>query len=105
MAVLLSVWRYQETWESKIVRAFSLREKDRMRGLENQSVSFSNPLTPTLSLRERGLSGTVVTFTPRCGGVNTIQKQHVTNRQDSRFARPQVARRVAHRDVRHESEH
>ena len=60
MAVLLSVWRCQETWESKIVRAFSLREKDRMRGLENQSVSFSNPLTPTLSLRERGLSGTVV---------------------------------------------
>jgi hypothetical protein len=60
MAVLLSVWRCQETWESKIVRAFSLREKDRMRGLENQSFSFSNPLTPTLSLRERGLSGPAV---------------------------------------------
>jgi hypothetical protein len=62
MAVLLSVCRCQETWESKIVRAFSLREKDRMRGLENQSFSFSNPLTPTLSLRERGPSGTAVTL-------------------------------------------
>ena len=32
-----------------------------MRGLENPSLSFSNPLTPTLFRRERGLSGTAVT--------------------------------------------
>jgi len=43
------------------------------------------------------------TFGPGCGGVNTTQKQDVTNRQDSRFARPQVARRVVHRDVHHEN--
>jgi hypothetical protein len=43
------------------VRPFSLREKDRMRGSKNQSVCFSNPLTPTLSLRERELNGTAVT--------------------------------------------
>ena len=53
-----------------------------------------------------GCMGTMkATFTTGCSGVNTIQKQYVTNRQKSRFARPQVARRVAHRDVRHESEH
>jgi hypothetical protein len=40
-----------------IVRYFSPREKGRMRGGEYQSVSFSNPLTPTLSLRERVLNG------------------------------------------------
>ena len=28
--------------------------------MNHQSVSFSNPLTPTLSLREKGLSGTAV---------------------------------------------
>ena len=28
----------------------------------------------------------------------------MTNRQDCRFGRPQVARRVAHRDVRHQFE-
>jgi hypothetical protein len=33
------------------------REKERMRGSENQSVSFSNPLTPTRSRRERGSVG------------------------------------------------
>jgi hypothetical protein len=38
-------------------RSFSLREKDRMRGLKNQGVSLSNPLSPTLSLRERELTG------------------------------------------------
>ena len=37
--------------------------------------------------------------------IHAVEHQHVTNRQDSRFARPQVARRVAHRDVRHESAH
>jgi hypothetical protein len=45
-------------------RTFSLREKDRMRGSENQGVSLSNPLSPALSLdsglytrRERELTG------------------------------------------------
>jgi hypothetical protein len=32
----------------------------RLRGFEYQSISFSNPLTPALSLRERELNGTVV---------------------------------------------
>jgi len=32
----------------------------------------------------------------------TAASRAMTNRQDSRFARPQVARRVAHTDVRHE---
>ena len=32
--------------------------------IPNQGLNFSNPLTPTLSLRERGLSGTVVGLTP-----------------------------------------
>jgi len=36
---------------------FSPREKDRMREKRNHSVSLSNPLTPTLSLRERELTG------------------------------------------------
>jgi hypothetical protein len=35
-------------------------DKDRVTGLENQVLNFSYPLTPTLSLRERGLSGTVM---------------------------------------------
>jgi hypothetical protein len=39
---------------------FSPGEKDRVRGLENQGLNFSNPLTPTLSLRERGLRETAV---------------------------------------------
>jgi len=34
---------------------FSLREKAGMRGYKNQSVSFSDPLTLTLSRGERGL--------------------------------------------------
>jgi hypothetical protein len=38
-------------------RPFSLREKDRMRGLENQGVSLSNPLSPALFRRERELTG------------------------------------------------
>ena len=31
-----------------------------------------------------------------------VASRAMANRQDCRFARPQVARRVAHRDVRHE---
>jgi hypothetical protein len=42
------------------VRPFSLAEKDRVSGLENQGLNFLNPLTPTLSLRERELSVTAM---------------------------------------------
>jgi hypothetical protein len=45
------------------VRPFSLGEKDRMTGSENQGLNFSNPITPTLSQRERGLSGIAVVLT------------------------------------------
>jgi hypothetical protein len=36
-------------------RSFSLREKDRRRGIDDQGVGFSDPLTPALSRRERGI--------------------------------------------------
>jgi len=40
---------------AKACDPFSLREKVGMRGHKNQSVSFSDSLTLTLSRRERGL--------------------------------------------------
>jgi len=36
--------------------SFSLREKARMRGYIKQCVTYLDPLTPALSLRERGLT-------------------------------------------------
>jgi len=36
--------------------SFSLREKARMRGYTKQKIIYFNPLTPTLSLRERELT-------------------------------------------------
>jgi hypothetical protein len=44
-----------------------------MRGIKNQSVNFSNPLTPTLSLRERGLRFCRVSFAHRFPGVYAFQ--------------------------------
>jgi hypothetical protein len=58
--VLLVFWAFAKAMRHerrKIVRPFSLREKDRMRGYNNQCFSFSNPLTPALSRRERELTG------------------------------------------------
>jgi hypothetical protein len=37
--------------------SFSLREKARMRGYVKQRIIYNDPLTPTLSLRERELTG------------------------------------------------
>jgi hypothetical protein len=37
--------------------AFSLREKARMRGYESGRGALYDPLSPTLSLRQRGLIG------------------------------------------------
>jgi len=45
------------TAKRESVRPFSLGEKERMRGSSDQKIGLIDPLTPTLSRRERGFMG------------------------------------------------